>query len=50
MIDDLSGIALLYDDAVIHENELIRYISGKCHLMRDDDHRRFLLCESPDDL
>ena len=50
MVDDLLGIALLHNEATIHEDHLISYVTGKRHLMGYDDHGGFLLGKAADDL
>ena len=50
MVDDLLGIALLHNEAAIHEDHLISHIPGKGHLVGYDDHGGFLLGKAADDL
>ena len=37
------GVALLDDDTAVHEEDAVRSVAGKLHLVRDDDHRRLVL-------
>ena len=37
------GVALLDDNTAIHEEDAVRSVAGKLHLVRDDDHRRLVL-------
>ena len=48
MLNHLMGVARLHYHAVIHENQLICHIPGKCHLMGYDNHGGLLLCQSAD--
>ena len=43
MVDELLGVALLDDDTAVHEEDAVRSVAGKLHLVRDDDHRRLVL-------
>ena len=36
--EDLGWRSLFYDDSVVHEDDVICYISGECHLMSYDYH------------
>ena len=49
MVDDLVGVALLHDHASIHEDHLIRHITGKGHFVGDDDHGSLLLRQIAND-
>ena len=40
MVDELFGGAFLHDHAAIHEEDAVRHIAGKVHLVGDDDHGR----------
>ena len=48
--EHLLGIALLDDDAAVHEDHAVAHGAGKGHLVRDDDHGHFFLREITDDL
>ena len=50
MVDDLLGIALLHDEAAVHEDHLIRHVPGEGHLVSDDDHGGFLFRQTTDNL
>ena len=50
MIHDLVGGALLGNNALVHKDDLIGHLTGKSHLVGDDNHGGFLLCQLPDDL
>ena len=43
------GIALLHDDAAIHENDLVRHVPGESHFVGDDDHGGLLIRQVADD-
>ena len=48
--EDLFGRALLSNDAVIHEDDLVGHVSRKVHFVRNDDHRHILCGKLLDDL
>ena len=48
MIDDLFRITLLHDQTSIHKDDLIGNVSGKGHLVGDDDHGGFLFGQRAD--
>ena len=48
MVDDLMGIALLYNKALIHEDQLVRNIPGKAHFVRHNHHRALFLRQLAD--
>ena len=41
----LGRRALFYDQAAIHKDHAVGNVAGKSHLVRDDDHRRVLVCK-----
>ncbi len=49
MIDDLIRGTLLHNVSPIHEDDLICHISGKGHLVGNDDHGGLFVCEGTDD-
>ena len=40
VVDELFGGAFLHDHAAIHEEDAVRNVAGKVHLVGDDDHGR----------
>ena len=46
MIDHLFSVTLLHNISIIHKYNLICHISGKCHLMCNDDHGRLLISKT----
>ena len=50
MLEDLLGRALLGDLSAVHEEHARADLSGKAHLVRDDDHRDAVAGEVGDDL
>ena len=43
----LLRLPLLYDHAVCHKNDPVGNVSGKGHLMGDDDHGDMKICQGP---
>lgn len=50
MTEYLIRCTLFHNKSIIHKYDLIGHISGKCHLMGNDDHGHLLICQSFDDL
>ncbi len=46
VIDDLLRSSLLSNQTIIHEDDLVRYLSGKGDLVGHDDHCPAFVCQN----
>ena len=50
VVEELVGRAGFHDLTIGHKDDAVGHAAGKVHLMRDDDHRHALLCQTDHDL